>query len=541
MRTAPGAAAAGQRTPGLGTLAHPPVPADPRRTPATPRGRPGRPGGDRPMMRSELPPQPVARPSPEQARPSPMARPQDLPSVDRLLRAPGVRALVAEHGHTLVAAECRALLDRLRPRALAGDLPLDEAGLPALETGLRDALARRLAPRLRAVLNLTGTVIHTNLGRALLADGALQHVLATMAGPNNLEFDLGTGRRGDRDDVVEELLCTITGAEAATVVNNNAAAVLLTIAALAQGREVIVSRGEQVEIGGAFRMPDVMASAGATMVEVGTTNRTHPHDYERAIGERTALVMKVHTSNYAVQGFTSSVDEATLAGIAHAKGVPLASDLGSGSLVDLADWGLPREPTPRQMLAAGCDVVTFSGDKLLGGPQAGLIVGTRAAVERIRRFPMKRALRVSKLPLAALEATLRLYLRPERLAQDLPVLRLLTRPVAAIRDAARQLAPRVAQAVAPRFTVEVVELMGQIGSGSLPVERLPSAGLAVAPAGGRRRGAGAELDELARVLRALPVPVIGRIADDRLLLDLRCLESPQPLVSQLPLLQAALE
>ncbi|HEY0818735.1 MAG TPA: L-seryl-tRNA(Sec) selenium transferase, partial [Rhizobacter sp.] len=363
-------------------------------------------------------------------------------------------------------------------------------------------------------------------------------------GPNNLEYDIASGGRGDRDTLVEELLCRITGAEAATVVNNNAAAVLLTIAAMAShhpgGREVIVSRGELVEIGGAFRMPDVMASAGATLVEVGTTNRTHPRDYEAAINERTALVMKVHTSNYAVQGFTSAVDEATLAGIAHARGVPLATDLGSGSLVDLAQYGLPREPTPQEMLAAGCDVVTFSGDKLLGGPQAGLIVGRKDAVARIRKFPMKRALRMSKLPLAALEATLLLYLRPERLAHDLPTLRLLTRPADAIRALAHELQPSVASAVAPHFGVEVVTLQGQIGSGSLPVERLPSAGLALAPTGSRKKGLGTALDRLALALRSLPVPVIGRIADDRLLLDLRCLEDARPFVAQLPQLREGL-
>jgi L-seryl-tRNA(Ser) seleniumtransferase len=286
-------------------------------------------------------------------------------------------------------------------------------------------------------------------------------------------------------------------------------------------------------------MPDVMASAGATLVEVGTTNRTHPHDYERALTERTALVMKVHTSNYAVQGFTAAVDEATLAPIAHARGVPLATDLGSGSLVDLAAYGLPREPLPQEMLAAGCDVVTFSGDKLLGGPQAGLIVGSREAVGRIRKFPMKRALRMSKLPLAALEATLRLYLRPERLAQDLPTLRLLTRPIDAIRTMARELQPVVATAVAPQFSVDVVALLGQIGSGSLPVERLPSAGLALAPVV-MKKGVGTALDRLAQALRSLPLPVIGRIADDRLLLDLRCLEDPRSFIQQLPRLTQAL-
>ncbi len=463
---------------------------------------------------------------------------KDLPSVDRLIRSPAATALLAEHGHTLVATEARALLDLLRMQALGGELDASAVQPSALEARLKRRVEARLAPRMRRVLNLTGTVIHTNLGRALLAEPALQHVLAMMAGPNNLEYDLDSGGRGDRDSIVEELLCTITGAQAATVVNNNAAAVLLTIAAMARGREVIVSRGELVEIGGAFRMPDVMASAGATLVEVGTTNRTHPADYERAIGERTALLMKVHTSNYAVQGFTAAVDEATLAGIAHAKGVPLATDLGSGSLVDLAAYGLPREPLPQEMLAAGCDVVTFSGDKLLGGPQAGLIVGTKEAVGRIRKFPMKRALRMSKLPLAALEATLMLYLRPERLTQDLPTLRLLTRPTAQIRELAERLAPELAAAVAPRFAVEVAAMQGQIGSGSLPVERLPSAGLAIAPL--QKKGAGRALDELAAALRALPLPVIGRIADDRLLLDLRCLEDTPAFTAQLPALHDAL-
>ena len=452
------------------------------------------------------------------------ARPQDLPSVDKLLRSGAATELLDAHGHTLVAAEARALLDGLRQRVLAGQLNSADVESPVLESALSTRVRERLAPRMRAVFNLTGTVIHTNLGRSILADAALERLMTMMAAPNNLEYDLATGSRGDRDSLVEELLCTITGAEAATVVNNNAAAVLLTIGALARDREVIISRGELVEIGGAFRMPDVMASAGAHMVEVGTTNRTHPADYERAINERTALVMKVHTSNYEVQGFTTAVDEATLSGIARARGVPLATDLGSGSLVDLADYGLPREPLPQEMLAAGCDIVTFSGDKLLGGPQAGLIVGSKAAVGKIRKYPLKRALRMSKLPLAALEATLSLYLQPEKLAQDLPTLRLLTRPADAIRTAAEALRPLVASAVAPRFTVEVVALQGQIGSGSLPVERLPSAGLALSPVGTSRKGMGTALDALSTALRSLPRPVIGRISDDRLLLDLRCLE-----------------
>ncbi|GCL63104.1 L-seryl-tRNA(Sec) selenium transferase [Rubrivivax pictus] len=469
----------------------------------------------------------------------PAARPQDLPAVDRLLRQPPVAALVQQHGHSLVADQARGLLDGLRRQALDGSLPPAAVQPDSLAQALADRVAARLAPRLRPVLNLTGTVVHTNLGRALLADSALAHLLAVMTGPNNLEYDLHSGGRGDRDSVVEELLCTLTGAEAATVVNNNAAAVLLTIAALAGGgREVIVSRGELVEIGGAFRMPDVMASAGARMVEVGTTNRTHARDYAQAITPQTALLMKVHTSNYMVQGFTAAVDEAELVGIAQAHGLPLATDLGAGSLVDLAQWGLPREPLPQEKIAAGCDVVTFSGDKLLGGPQAGLLVGRRAAIERIRRCPLKRALRMGKLPLAALEATLMLYLRPERLAQDLPTLRLLTRPAEAIRAQAQALQPLLAAALAPRFGVAVVDLLGQIGSGSLPVDRLPSAGLAIAPA--QKKAAGRALDGLATALRGLPLPVIGRIHDDRLLLDLRCLDDSAAFTAQLPALQAAL-
>ncbi|KQV48653.1 L-seryl-tRNA(Sec) selenium transferase [Pelomonas sp. Root1217] len=460
------------------------------------------------------------------------ASPKDLPALDRLLRE--AAPLVAEHGHTLVAKEARALLDALRTQALAGALTRSDLdGLPA---ALAARVQARMQPAMRAVLNLTGTVIHTNLGRSLLADAALQQVLALMGSPNNLEFDLAAGGRGDRDELIEGLLCELTGAEAATVVNNNAAAVLLGIAALARGKEAIVSRGELVEIGGAFRMPDVMSAAGATLVEVGTTNRTHPRDYEQAITPRTGLIVKVHTSNYQVQGFTAAVDEATLAPIAHAAGLPLMTDLGSGALVDLAAYGLPAEPLPQGMLAAGCDVVTFSGDKLLGGPQAGLIVGSRAAVGRIRKYPMKRALRLSKLPLAALEATLRLYLRPERLARDLPTLRLLTRPQDQIAALAQRLLPEIAAAVAPRFTVEALALQSQIGSGSLPVERLPSAGLAITAVDGRGR----TLEALATALRGLPRPVIGRVQDNRLLLDLRCLEEPALLTSQLTVLKEAL-
>jgi len=464
---------------------------------------------------------------------------QHLPSVDRLLRLPAAGALIEQHGHTLVADQCRALLADLRGRVAAG-LDAGEMHESALLEALQARCRQALASQLKRVINLTGTVIHTNLGRALLADEAIAQIVAMMTAPNNLEFDLQGGTRGDRDSLVEPLLCRLTGAEAATVVNNNAGAVLLTLAALARGRQVIVSRGELVEIGGAFRMPDVMRAAGARLVEVGTTNATHLADYQRAIGERTALMMKVHTSNYSVQGFTSSVDERELAPLARASNIPLACDLGSGSLVDLSDYGLPREPLPGDMIEAGCDVVTFSGDKLLGGPQAGLIVGSSKAIGRIRANPLKRALRISKLPLAALEATLRLYLAPEKLPQRLPTLRLLCRTQATIRAVAEQLSEPMRQALAPRYSVEVADMASQIGSGSLPVDRLPSAGLRITPQPVRRKGSGTALSELAAALRALPEPVIGRISEEALQLDLRCLENPSRLLAQLPALTEAL-
>ena len=462
-----------------------------------------------------------------------------LPSVDRLLRLPVSLRLIEQHGHTLVADQCRALLAGLRERAGAG-LSAGELGEGPLQQRLQQRCEQALASKLRRVINLTGTVIHTNLGRALLADEAIAQIVALTAAPNNLEFDLRDGGRGERDSVVEPLLRELTGAEAATVVNNNAAAVLLTLAALARGRQVVVSRGELVEIGGSFRMPDVMRAAGARLLEVGTTNATHLADYRQAIGARTALIMKVHTSNYAIAGFTSSVGEAQLAPLAQAAGIALACDLGSGSLIDLSAYGLPREPMPRDMIEAGCDVVTFSGDKLLGGPQAGLIVGRAQMISRIRAHPLKRALRISKLPLAALEATLRLYLAPEKLPQRLPTLRLLCRSQTSIRALAEQVAEPLRQALSPRYAVQVADMESQIGSGSLPVDRLASAGLRIVANAVRRKGVGTALNQLADALRALPEPVIGRISDDALLLDLRCLEDPARLLGQMPALAQAL-
>ena len=448
------------------------------------------------------------------------ARAADIPSVDRLLSGSALAPLLERFGRTQTTAALRAHLDVLRASALAGSLEHAALADDAIAAAVVAALLEAAKPRLRGVFNLTGTVLHTNLGRAVLPEAAARALADAATAPVNLEFDLAAGRRGDRDALVESLLCELTGAEAATVVNNNAAAVLLMLAALASRREVVISRGELIEIGGSFRMPDIMRQANARLVEVGTTNRTHLSDYAQAIGPRTALLVKVHPSNYAISGFTASVPIAELATLAHEHGLPVAVDLGSGSLVDLTEWGLPKEPTVRETVAAGADVVCFSGDKLLGGPQSGLLVGRADVIKRIKRHPLKRALRVDKLTLAALEAVLRLYRAPDRLAAELPTLRLLTRPTESMRAQAERLAPIVQRAVGDAYEVTVGPMASQIGSGALPVEQLPSYGLIVRPVKGRR----ASLSRLETALRALPRPVIGRIEDGALRLDLRCLD-----------------
>jgi L-seryl-tRNA(Ser) seleniumtransferase len=448
------------------------------------------------------------------------ARAADIPSVDRLLHTHPFAPLLAQHGRTRVTALLRQYLAEVRRSARAGRLEpatLSDGTLAAALTARLTAAAR---PALKAVFNLTGTVLHTNLGRALLPEEAVRAVTRALTAPVNLEFDLQSGGRGQRDSLVEPLLCELTGAAAAIVVNNNAAAVLLVLSVLAARREVLVSRGELIEIGGSFRLPDIMRRAGAKLVEVGTTNRTHLKDYRDALGARSALLLKVHTSNYAISGFTASVPLEELVKLGRARGVPVAVDLGSGSLVDLGRWQLPREPTVREALAAGADLVTFSGDKLLGGPQAGLIVGRADLIARLRQDPLKRALRVSKLTLAALEAVLALYRAPEFLAERLTTLRLLTRPPGEIEAQALRLQPLVQGALGDSYEVAPAQLASQIGSGALPVDQLPSHGLAIRAAVGSR-GALARLEA---ALRALPRPVLGRLKDKALWLDVRCLE-----------------
>lgn len=404
---------------------------------------------------------------------------RDLPSVDELARS---------SDDPLAVDAARTVLARAREELRGGGAPHDLGEL------LRQELAALRAPRLRRVLNATGVIVHTNLGRAPLADEALEHVVAAARGYSNLEYDIPAGARGSRQTHVAELLQRLTGAEAALVVNNNAGAVMLALAALAESREVVVSRGELIEIGDGFRIPDVLARSGARLREVGTTNRTRAADYERAVGPDTAVLLRVHQSNFRVVGFTEQPSVADLAHVAKAHDLVLVDDLGSGALTDVGD-----EPTPRTSLAAGADLVCFSGDKLLGGPQAGIVVGRADLVEQLRRHPLQRALRADKLTIAALEGTLRLALdSPERI----PVTRMLREPAETVRARAEQLAQLVGG--------EVEETVARAGGGALPLTELPSFACAID-------------ESLAEALRAGDPPVIGIVRDGRLLLDCRTL------------------
>jgi L-seryl-tRNA(Ser) seleniumtransferase len=454
--------------------------------------------------------------------------------VDEVLRGEAGRAVVARFGH---AATLHAVRDALADLRKANGLSdkkhaaTREDTAAAIAARAAEVLESDDAPRLRRVLNLTGTVLHTNLGRAVLAEEAVEAAASAMRAPAALEFDLESGRRGERDDIVRGLICELTGAEDAILVNNNAAAILLVLNTLAFGRESIVSRGELIEIGGSFRMPDIMARAGTQLREIGTTNRTHMRDYADAIGAETALLLKVHTSNYLVQGFTKEVGTHELAVLAREKKLPLVDDLGSGTLIDLAKYGLRHERTVQDALKDGADLVTFSGDKLLGGPQAGFIVGRRDLVRACAKNPIKRAVRLDKIRLAALEATLKLYRDPDRLSDRLPTLHFLTRPLGEIRAQAERVAGPTERALGDGFDIACCSCTSQIGSGALPLETIPSAGLAISPR--VKKQSGRQLDALALAFRRLPISVIGHIEKGALVLDFRCLDDEAAFVEQL--------
>lgn len=438
-----------------------------------------------------------------------------IPKVDKVLAGPVCQRLLAVHPRPVVLAAVRQVLDEVRRAGTAGGLQEADLEPAAVASAVERRLAAGEAFGLRRVVNGTGVVLHTNLGRSPLAPRLREHLADIAFGYSTLEYDVATGERGTRSAHVEELLCQLTGAEAAVVVNNNAAAVLLVLSAMAAGREVVVSRGELVEIGGSFRIPDVMQQGGAILREVGTTNRTHLRDYREAITDRTALLLKVHCSNFAVVGFTAGVTVAELAGLGREYGVPVVADIGSGNLME---WrGVPgmAEPTVQEYLAAGADLVTFSGDKLLGGPQAGIIAGRDAVVNPLREHPLLRALRVDKLTLAALEGTLRLY-RDERVAwREIPTLRLLRLTAGELKKKGQQVVRRLRRQFPETLAMELVPGVSQVGGGALPLAELPTWLLAI-------RSAGHTARELEEGLRRQPVPVIGRIARGDFLLDLRC-------------------
>ena len=461
------------------------------------------------------------RKAPAETKPDPSAPGlRDLPAIERVLKDPTLEPTVHEFGEHSVKHALRGLQAQMRDRREVPTWATEPSGyiLP-----IRERLAKiAYTP----IFNLTGTIVHTNLGRALLSQEVWRQVEPLVTRPMNLEYDLRLGRRGDRDAVVEERLCRLTGCEAATIVNNNAAALMLVLNTFALGRSVPVSRGELVEIGGSFRLPELMQRAGCRLLEVGTTNRTRIDDFADVAGEA-AMLLKIHPSNFYIEGFTEAVDAGALAALAKEHDIPSCVDLGSGSLIPLEQWGLPGEPTPQAALHQGVDLVTYSGDKLLGGVQSGIIAGRRDLIEQIRKNPMKRALRADKITLAVLEATLKLYDNPQTLAENLPLLRTLLLEPDTLHDRAGTLGPRLP----PSLQWEIVPSTVQIGSGALPDKTIPSVALALT-----HPTLGAEA--LANALRDLPTPVIGRIHDEVLLLDMRGAEPLEELgemLASLPL------
>lgn len=448
-----------------------------------------------------------------------------IPRVDSLMADPMLGEMIENYGYDCALQGVRSTLEKVRKRLeacrSASDAKEELEGLPEK---ICRTLEQWMRPEMTRVINCTGIILHTGLGRAPLGRDVLRRAADLAGGYSNLEFDLETGKRGERSTHFERILCQLTGAEAAMAVNNNAGAVLLMLSAVADGGEVIVSRGELVEIGGKFRVPDMMELSGAELREVGTTNRTRLSDYEKAVCEETGAFLKVHTSNYRIVGFTEETSIRELADLKARTGIPLLEDLGSGVLIDLEKYGLCHEPSVQEVLAQGADVVTFSGDKLLGGPQAGIIAGKKEYIEKMKRHPLARVLRIDKFTASALESVLLEYLNPEKAAERIPALRMLTMPASSVRRSAEKLAELMRKAIcctdgdgivreAPAV-ITVEESTARAGGGSLPMEDIPSSSVAVAPKE-------ISASELERRLRGLAVPVIGRIAEEKLFLDMR--------------------
>lgn len=453
---------------------------------------------------------------------------RQLPAIDRLLKTEFGTQLLATFGHIATVNMMRIQLEKAREhikqsQQLPDYCQTEQVFLQYIQQQLRQQRQVNIQP----VHNLTGTVLHTNLGRAIWSEAAQQAAVNAMRQNVALEFDLQQGKRGHRDQAISELIARLTGAEAACVVNNNAAAVLLMLATFAQGKEVIISRGELIEIGGAFRIPDIMVQAGCKLVEVGTTNRTHLRDYAQAINENTALLLKVHSSNYQIVGFTTSVSEEELVQLGKEKGIPVITDLGSGALIDFRDYGLPYEPQVQQKVTAGVDLISFSGDKLLGGPQAGIIVGKQEWIDQLQQHPLKRVLRCDKVILSGLEATLRLYLEPENLAHSLPTLKALTTDLTQLIENAKCLQQALQQKLADRFEIAINNSYAQIGSGSQPTAKIPSIAVTLQSKSMKSE----DLYQLVTQFKTLSQPIIGRIEADKLWLDLRSVADIEALLT----------
>ncbi len=443
-----------------------------------------------------------------------------IPAIDKILNRPAMQASASSAPHILMVEAAQRAVESLRRQLLDESQSVPDCSLDAVATSAAGHLEQMMTPSLKKVINVTGTLLHTNLGRAPLCQSALEAIDAVSRGYSNLEFDLDKGERGKRFRHVEDLICRLTGAEAATVVNNNAGAVLLALTALAKGKEALVSRGELIEIGGSFRIPDIMAAGNVKLVEVGTTNKTHLEDYRRAITPETALILKVHTSNYRIVGFTEAVPGGELSALGKEHNIVVLEDLGSGLLIDLSQYGLPPEPTVREALKTGIDVLTVSGDKLLGGPQAGLIVGKREYIDRLRKHPMARALRLDKMTLAALEATLRLYLDPEQALKEIPTLQMLSQKESDIQSRCDALLLQIKNRIGTLAQLEVVPTHTTVGGGALPLAELPGFAIALKPNH-------ISLNRLSAKLRQCTPPVVGRIQDDAFIIDPRTLHGDE--------------